>query len=169
LLLETRRLIAPAISDASAALHSPASIANAKLARVRAAKLGRARLLRGLAMTTTELAKASCLLVEVVSLPDHRLRIRITLQQAINGWSRWVQPDTLQIGIVRCARSTCADGPGAWCTTADSATDSNAAWVNCQHTGGPGSHGKSEFFGTSFFLLFGGLFAHPEVRLTGRV
>jgi len=40
--------------------------------------------------------------------------------QAINGWSRWVQPDTLQIGIVGCTGSTCTDGPGAWCTTADS-------------------------------------------------
>jgi hypothetical protein len=73
--------------------------------------------------------------------------------QAVNGWSRWVQPDTLQIGIVGCSGGTCTDGPGAWCTTADSAADSNAVWVNCQHTGGPGSQGKSDFFDTSFFLF----------------
>jgi hypothetical protein len=73
--------------------------------------------------------------------------------QAINGWSRWVQPDTLQFGIVGCAGGTCTDGPGAWCTTADSAADSNAVWVNCQHTGGAGSQGKSDFFDTSFFLF----------------
>jgi hypothetical protein len=73
--------------------------------------------------------------------------------QAINGWSRWVQPDTLQTGIVGCSGGTCVDGPGAWCTTADSAADSTAVWVNCQHTGGPGSQGKSDFFDTSFFLF----------------
>jgi|EndMetStandDraft_9_1072997.scaffolds.fasta_scaffold08372_4 hypothetical protein len=68
--------------------------------------------------------------------------------QAINGWSRWVQPDTLQTGIV----GTLAN-PGASCTTADSAADSNAVWVNCQHSGGPGSQGQSTFFDTSFFLF----------------
>lgn len=65
--------------------------------------------------------------------------------QAINGWSRWAQPDTLQVGIVGCSGVTCTDGPGAWCTTADSAADSNAVWVNCQHAGGPGSQGKIRF------------------------
>jgi hypothetical protein len=73
--------------------------------------------------------------------------------QAVNGWSRWVQPDTLQTGQVGCPGGTCTDGPGAWCTTADSAADSNAVWVNCQHAGGPGSQGKSDFFDTSFFLF----------------
>jgi len=68
--------------------------------------------------------------------------------QAINGWSRWVQPDTLQIGIVGTPTN-----PGAWCTTADSAADSNAVWVNCQHSCGPGSQGQSAFFDTSFFLF----------------
>ena len=68
--------------------------------------------------------------------------------QAINGWSRWVQPDTLQTGIVGTPTN-----PGAWCTTADSAADSNAVWVNCQHSGGPGSQGQSAFFDTSFFLF----------------
>jgi hypothetical protein len=68
--------------------------------------------------------------------------------QAINGWSRWVQPDTLQTGIVGPATN-----PGASCTTADSAADSNAVWVNCQHGGGPGSQGQAAFFDTSFFLF----------------
>jgi hypothetical protein len=68
--------------------------------------------------------------------------------QAVNGWSRWVQPDTLQIGIVGTSSN-----PGASCTTADSAADSNAVWVNCQHSGGPGSQGQSAFFDTSFFLF----------------
>jgi hypothetical protein len=68
--------------------------------------------------------------------------------QARNGWSRWVQPDTLQFGQI-----DSSNGPGAWCNTADSFADSNAVWVNCQHTGGPGSQGKSQFFDTSFFLF----------------
>jgi len=68
--------------------------------------------------------------------------------QAINGWSRWVQPDTLAFGIVGSPSN-----PGAWCTTADSAADSNAVWVNCQHSGGPGSGGQAAFFDTSFFLF----------------
>jgi hypothetical protein len=68
--------------------------------------------------------------------------------QAVNGWSRWVQPDTLQTGIVGTATN-----PGASCTTADSAADSNAVWVNCQHSGGPGSQGHAEFFDNSFFLF----------------
>jgi hypothetical protein len=68
--------------------------------------------------------------------------------QAINGWSRWVQPDTLQTGIVGTGNN-----PGAWCSTADSAADSNAVWINCQHSGGAGSQGQAEFFDTSFFLF----------------
>ncbi len=68
--------------------------------------------------------------------------------QAINGWSRWVQPDTLQTGIVGTDTN-----PGASCTTADSAANSNAVWINCQHSGGPGSQGQSTFFDTSFFLF----------------
>jgi hypothetical protein len=68
--------------------------------------------------------------------------------QAIRGWSRWVQPDTLQTGIVGPINN-----PGAWCTTADSAADSNAVWINCQHSGGPGSQGDAAFFDTSFFLF----------------
>jgi hypothetical protein len=68
--------------------------------------------------------------------------------QAVNGWSRWVQPDTLQFGIVGSTGN-----PGAWCTTADAAADSNAVWVNCQHAGGPGSQGDAQFFDTSFFLF----------------
>jgi hypothetical protein len=68
--------------------------------------------------------------------------------QAINGWSRWVQADTLQTGIVGTSNN-----PGAWCTTADSAADSNAVWINCQHSGGPGSQGQAQFFDTSFFLF----------------
>jgi len=68
--------------------------------------------------------------------------------QAINGWSRWVQPDTLEFGIVGTVTN-----PGAYCTTADSVADSNAVWVNCQHGGGPGSGGQAAFFDTSFFLF----------------
>ncbi len=68
--------------------------------------------------------------------------------QAINGWSRWVQPDTLQTGIVGTDTN-----PGASCTTADSAADSNAVWINCQHSGGPGSQGQSTFFDTSFLFV----------------
>lgn len=62
--------------------------------------------------------------------------------QAINGWSRWVQADTLTIG-----------SEDAWCNTADRFGDDNAVWVNCQHSGGPGSMGKSAPFDTSFFLF----------------
>jgi len=39
---------------------------------------------------------------------------------AVNGWSRWVQPDTLSIGYEQ-----------AFCTTADRAGDSNAVYVQC--------------------------------------
>jgi hypothetical protein len=62
--------------------------------------------------------------------------------QAVNGWSRWVQPDTLTTGT-----------ENAWCNTADRAGDPNAVWVNCQTTGGPGSQGNSKFVDTSFFLF----------------
>jgi hypothetical protein len=62
--------------------------------------------------------------------------------QAINGWSRWVQADTLTTG-----------SEDAWCNTADRSSDVNAVWVNCQHSGGPGSMGNSAPFDTSFFLF----------------
>jgi hypothetical protein len=62
--------------------------------------------------------------------------------QAINGWSRWVQADTLTTG-----------SEDAWCNTADRAGDPNAVWVNCQHAGGPGSQGNSAPFDTSFFVF----------------
>ena len=73
--------------------------------------------------------------------------------QAVNGWSRWVQPDTLQIGMIGDPPTNPTANPGAWCTTADSAADSNAVWVNCQHAGGPGSQGQAALFDTSFFLF----------------
>jgi hypothetical protein len=53
--------------------------------------------------------------------------------QAINGWSRWVQPDTLTTGT-----------ENVWCNTADRAGDNNAIRVNCQTSGGPGSQGNSK-------------------------
>jgi hypothetical protein len=62
--------------------------------------------------------------------------------QAVKGWSRWVQADTLTTG-----------SENAWCNTADRAGDVNAVWVNCQHPGGPGSGGNSAPFDTSFFLF----------------
>jgi hypothetical protein len=62
--------------------------------------------------------------------------------QAVNGWSRWVQVDTLTTGT-----------ENAWCNTADRAGDNNAVWVNCQTTGGPGSMGSSKATDTSFFLF----------------
>ena len=62
--------------------------------------------------------------------------------QAVNGWSRWVQADTLATGT-----------ENAWCNTADLATDNNAIWVNCQTTGGPGSQGNSKAVDASFFLF----------------
>jgi hypothetical protein len=68
---------------------------------------------------------------------------------ALKGWSRWVEPDTLQTGFVGTDTN-----PGAWCNTADSATFfPNAVWVNCQHAGGAGSQGNAAFFDTSFFLF----------------
>jgi hypothetical protein len=39
---------------------------------------------------------------------------------AVNGWSRWVQPDTLSIGV-----------EPASCSTADQYGDSNAVYVQC--------------------------------------
>jgi hypothetical protein len=62
--------------------------------------------------------------------------------QAINGWSRWVQADTLTTGT-----------ENAWCNTADRAGDDNAVWVNCQTSGGPGSMGNSKPVDTSFVLF----------------
>ena len=62
--------------------------------------------------------------------------------QAVNGWSRWVQADTLTTGT-----------EDAWCNTADRAGDANAVWVNCQHAGGPGSMGNSAPIDVSFFLF----------------
>jgi len=62
--------------------------------------------------------------------------------QAVNGWSRWVQADTLTIG-----------SENAWCNTADRFGDNNAVFVNCQTTGGPGSMGNSKPVDTSFFMF----------------
>jgi hypothetical protein len=62
--------------------------------------------------------------------------------QAVNGWSRWIQADTLTTGT-----------ENAWCNTADPAGDNNAIWVNCQTTGGPGSQGNSKLVDASFFLF----------------
>jgi hypothetical protein len=62
--------------------------------------------------------------------------------QATNGWSRWVQADTLTIG-----------SENAWCNTADRAGVPRAIYVNCQTSGGPGSMGNSKPVDTSFFLF----------------
>jgi len=62
--------------------------------------------------------------------------------QAINGWSRWVQADTLTTG-----------SENAWCNTADRFGDANAVFVNCQTTGGPGSQGNSKPVDASFFIF----------------
>ena len=62
--------------------------------------------------------------------------------QAINGWSRWVQADTLTTG-----------SENAWCNTADRAGDNKAIFVNCQTTGGPGSQGNSKPVDVSFFFF----------------
>ena len=45
---------------------------------------------------------------------------------AVNGWSRWVQPDTLGIG-----------SEVAFCTTADRSGDANAVFVRCSDASGP--------------------------------
>lgn len=57
--------------------------------------------------------------------------------QAIKGWSRWVQADTLTIGA-----------ENAWCNTADRAGNDNAVWVNCQTSSAP--------VDASFFLFVAG-------------
>ena len=62
--------------------------------------------------------------------------------QAVNGWSRWLQVDTLTTGT-----------ENAWCNTADRFRDQNAVWVNCQTSGGPGSQGNSKPIDASFFLF----------------
>jgi hypothetical protein len=62
--------------------------------------------------------------------------------QAINGWSRWVQVDTLGTGSVN-----------AWCTTADRAGVPDAIFVSCQAPGGPGNQGNSKAVDVSFFLF----------------
>jgi hypothetical protein len=62
--------------------------------------------------------------------------------QAVNGWSRWVQVDTLSTGSVN-----------AWCTTADRAGVPHAIWVSCQTPGGPGSQGNSKPIDVSYFLF----------------
>jgi hypothetical protein len=62
--------------------------------------------------------------------------------QAVNGWSRFVQVDTLGIGT-----------SNAWCTTADRYLVPNAIWVSCQAPGGPGSQGNSKAVDTSFFIF----------------
>jgi len=62
--------------------------------------------------------------------------------EAINGWSRWVQPDTLADGSLN-----------AWCTTANRFGLTTAIYVQCQGPGGPGSMGNSKPVDTSFFLF----------------
>ena len=62
--------------------------------------------------------------------------------QANNGWSRWVQVDTLGTGSLN-----------AWCTTADRNGVPNAIWVSCQAPGGAGSQGNSKPVDVSYFLF----------------
>jgi hypothetical protein len=62
--------------------------------------------------------------------------------QATNGWSRFVQADTLTAGE-----------ENAWCNTADRAGNADAIFVNCQHEGGAGSGGNSVPADTSFFIF----------------
>lgn len=57
--------------------------------------------------------------------------------QANNGYSRWVQPDTLTTGTV-----------STFCDTADRAGDVNGVFINCQNAAGTGTN-------TSFFLFVG--------------
>jgi hypothetical protein len=59
--------------------------------------------------------------------------------QANNGWSRFVQVDTLGSGTLN-----------AWCTTADRAGVPNAIFVSCQT---PASGGTSKPIDVSFFLF----------------
>ena len=56
---------------------------------------------------------------------------------AVNGWSRWVQPDSLSTGTVG----------AAVCTTADRGGDANAVFVTCYD---PASENPLD---TSFFLF----------------
>jgi len=62
--------------------------------------------------------------------------------EATNGWSRWVQADTLSTGTTN-----------AYCTTADRAGLTTGIWVQCQAPGGPGSQGQSKPVDTPFFLF----------------
>jgi hypothetical protein len=62
--------------------------------------------------------------------------------QATNGWTRWVQADTLSTG-----------SENAWCNTADRSGNTDAIFVNCQHEGGAGSMGNSVPVDTSFFIF----------------
>lgn len=64
------------------------------------------------------------------------------LVTANQGWSRWIQVDTLTTG-----------SENAWCTTADRSGDVNAIYVQCQHEGGAGSNGNSAPVDTSFFIF----------------
>jgi hypothetical protein len=64
------------------------------------------------------------------------------LVQANQGWSRWVQADTLTTG-----------SENAWCNTADRSGSPDAIYVNCQHEGGAGSGGNSVPVDTSFFIF----------------
>jgi hypothetical protein len=61
------------------------------------------------------------------------------LVTANQGWSRWVQVDTLSGG-----------SENAWCTTADRVGDADAIYVQCQHEGGAGN---SVLVDTSFFIF----------------
>ena len=54
--------------------------------------------------------------------------------QAINGYSRWVQADTLTTGTTN-----------AYCTTADRSGSPTGVWVQCQNASGP--------VDTNFFLF----------------
>jgi len=58
-----------------------------------------------------------------------------TNAQATNGWSRWVQPDTLSTGTTN-----------AYCTTADRAGVPNGVWIECRNAAG--------LTDTSFYLFF---------------
>jgi hypothetical protein len=62
--------------------------------------------------------------------------------QANNGFSRWVQVDTLSTGSLN-----------AWCTTADREGVPGAVYVQCQQEGGSGSMGNSVPANVSFFLF----------------
>ena len=82
--------------------------------------------------------------------PSQTVRLGVGIYQvnfledvtAANGWSRWVQPDTLTDGTIN-----------AWCTTANRAGLATGVWVQCQTSGGPGSQGNSKPVDASFFLF----------------